>query len=379
MRPWAFISAFAALLVLGGCSIEPPLHLRKPVEVQTMMETSVQAQFLWQVDWQTEWTFAWDTAAFGPLGYSKPKGIRMHVYTLNADGEPKSHYTYNFSGLRGEAEIFPGVHNLLFHNNDSEVLLYRSDSELADIRAYTRVISSGLKTSKLVQTTAQKAAATKAVEDEINENVAFMPDELFVLFDGAHYISSNLEDYEFIDGQYVIRILGDLLPHTFIYLVQIRLLHNYGRVTGSMGGAALTGMAEEVNLRTGITSNETVSIPMDVHINKAVDPDLLGARVLTFGMPGCNPYDSLSVKAAPDVKHYLVLNVNFSTGVYRNVRIDVTDQVRALPTGGVITLEIDVDDFPPEEVDPPVDPGGGGFNPLIDGWNEETGTTTITN
>ena len=74
-----------------------------------------------------------------------------------------------------------------------------------------------------------------------------------------------------------------------------------------------------------------------------------------------------------------MLNVTFATGKYKNIRIDVTDQVRALPTGGVIPLEIDVNDFPPEDVDPPIDDGGGGFKPLIGDWNEETGTATIIN
>lgn len=144
-----------------------------------------------------------------------------------------------------------------------------------------------------------------------------------------------------------------------------------------MGGAALTGMAESVNMRTGFSSSETVSVPMDVYMNKEADPDLLGARVLTFGLPGCDAFDGESVAASPEVRHWLVLNVNFKTGKYKNIRIDVTDQVRALPTGGVIPLEIDVEDFPPEDIDPPV-VGDGGFNPLIGNWDEETGTTTIT-
>ena len=379
MRLKGFITTVAALLVLGGCSIEPPLHLRKAAATSVVLQTSVQAQFLWQVDWQAKWDYVWQTSVYGPLGYSEPKGIRMHIYTLDDEMAPKSHNVYNFSGLQGQVDIFVGVHDLLFHNNDSEVLLYRSEGDLKPIHAYTRVISSGLKTSSLVQTAAQKAAATKAEDSEIEENVTFMPDELFVLYDPSHYISDNLDDYEYIDGKYVIRIKGDLMPHTFIYLFQIKLLNNLGRVTGSMGGAALTGVADAVNLQTGVTSETTVSVPTEVYINKAEDPDLMGARLLTFGIPGCDPYDAESVAAAPSGRHYLVLNVTFATGKYKNIRIDVTDQVRALPTGGVIPLEIDVNDFPPEDIDPPIDEGGGGFKPLIGDWNEETGSTTIIN
>ena len=373
-----FITVIAALLVLGSCNIEPPLHLRKSATTSVVLQTEITAEFLWQLDWQALWEYSWRTDIYGPLGYSEPKGIRMHIYTLDDEILPKSHHIYNFNGLEGQVEIFLGVHNLLFHNNDSEALLYRSEDELSDISAYTRVISSGLRTSSLVQTVAQKMSATKADDSLIDEPVTLMPDELFVLYDPEHKITDNLEDYEYIDGRYVLRIKGELEPRTFIYLFQVKLLNNYGRVIGSMGGAALTGMAESVNLRTGVTSSETVSVPMDIRMDQTENPDMFGARCLSFGMPGCDAYDAGSVASAPETRHWFVLNVNFRTGRYKNIRIDVTDQIRALPTGGVIPLEIDVDDFPPEDIDPPVG-GDGAFNPLIGNWEEQTGHTTIGN
>ena len=41
----------------------------------------------------------------------------------------------------------------------------------------------------------------------------------------------------------------------------------------------------------------------------------------------------------------------------------------------MITLELDVDDFPPDESAG----GGGGFQALIGDWNEQVGSTTIIN
>ena len=115
----------------------------------------------------------------------------------------------------------------------------------------------------------------------------------------------------------------------------------------------------------------TVSVPMDVYMDKA--NDMLGARVFTFGIPGCNPYDDASVASAPEGKHFLVLNVTYVNGSWRNIRADVTDQIRALPLGGVVTIEIDVNDFPPDESAG----GGGGFDALIGDWDEEEASTTI--
>lgn len=382
MRSRMLITALAALLLVSGCTIEPQLRLRKVATTKVVMQTKISTDIMWQVNWQTAWDFDWKTEVYGPVGYTEPKGIRMHIYTLDDTEAPKSHYVYNFTGTEGQADVFVGIHDLLFHNNDSEVLLFRSEDELSDIYSYTRIISRGLRSSIPVQTTEQKIA-TKADDDpedtdlteEIDEPVAFAPDELFVLYDPKHRITDDLSDYEYIDGKYVLRIQGELIPHSFIYLFQIRLLNNLDRVAGS-SGAALTGMAESVNLRTGETSATPVCVPMDVFINTTADPDLMGARVLGFGIPGCNPFDEASV-AATESKHWLVLNVMFKTGKYKNIRIDVTDQIRALPTGGVIPLEIDVEDFPEEDTDPPIDEGGG-FKPLIDDWSEETGITTIT-
>lgn len=382
MSVHAIIPLLNLLLVATSCGIEPPLHLRKAVEasVSLDMDMEFQAELMWQVDWETRWEYEWNTEVNGDLGYSEPEGIRMHTYTLGAEGKRVSSQTYNFMGLKAQAPVTVGVHDFLFHSNSSSVVLYRQDGELAHVEAYTRVISSGLRQSLPVQTMAQKLSATKADEEEPeSQPVTFQPDELFALYDPAHVISDRLEDYEMVDGRYVIRIQGNLHPATFIYLVQVHLKNNNGRVIGSMGGAALTGVAEGTDLETGLTNQMAVSIPFDLLINREADPDLLGGRVLTFGIPGCNPLDEASVAAAPKGRHFLVVNITYSNGKYKNVRAEITDQLRALPAGGVIDLELDVDDFPPEEKDPDQPAEGGSFNPIIGDWEEETGSATIIN
>ena len=375
-----FISALLPLAVLCGCQIDPPLHLRRLVETNVDLKMEFTVDMMWQVDWETEWEFPWNETVLGPVGYSEPSGIRVHTYALGPDGERRSHQVYNFHGTEGRVQVVTGVHDMLFHNNGSEVLLFQAEDDLADQHCYTRIIANGLQDSHPVQTLQQKAAGATKADDiwDSNESVAFQPDELFSMYDPAYLISDNLDDYDFIDGRYVLHIEGNIEPGTFIYLIQIRLKNNYGRVIGSMGGAALTGVAEGVNLMSRVTHAETVSVPFDVYLDRETDPDLLGARVLTFGIPNCNPYNEASV-AASTSEHYLVLNVTFESGSYKNIRIDITDKLRELPTGGVITLEVDVDDFPPGPDDPPTPGGGGGFEALIDNWGEEIGSTTIIN
>lgn len=366
---WALV---AAALVVAGCCIEPPLHLRKAVNTRIYITTKVEVNLMWQTTWDSDWQFTWNESVLGPLGYTLPVSLRMHIFTHGPNGQPVSHTVHNFVGDNAQMEVFLGTHDLLFHNNDSEALLFSQEGDLAPVNCYTRNISSGLKTSTPVFTPAQKAAGldTKA-DDPIEEPVSLMPDGLFSLFDPGRVITDNPEDYVYEDGKYILKIQGELHPSTYIYLVQVKLLNNNDRVVGSAGGAALTGMAGGVELNSRESWTSTVSVPMDIYMDKA--QDMLGGKVFTFGNPGCNPYDDASVAAMPEQTHYLVLNVTYVNGSWKNIRLDVTDQVRALPLGGVITLEIDVDDFPPDESAG----GGGGFSALIGGWDEEAGSTTI--
>ena len=374
------IYALSLLAVLSGCQIDPPLHLRTLVETDVELKMEFDVDMMWQVDWQAEWNFDWDVEVLGDVGYSEPASMRMHSWSLGPDGERRSHVVNNFSGTQGRVKILAGTYDLLFHNNDSEVNLFTAEDELADQHSYTRVIAKGLRDAYPVQTLQQKASAgTKADEVTLEEAVTFLPDELFTMYDPAYFISDNLDDYDYVDGHYILRIKGNLHPATFIYLIQVYLRNNNGRVVSSSGGAALTGVAEGVNLVSNLTHTQTVSVPFDMYINKESDPDLIGGRCLTFGIPGCNPYDEASVAAAPDGHHFLVLNVIYNTGTYKNIRVDITDKFRELPTGGVITIELDVDDFPPGGDDPPAPEGGGGFEAVIGDWNEEIGSTTIIN
>lgn len=382
MRGWRLISALWLILAATcSCQIDPPLHFRKAVDAEIVLSTKVQVDFMWQVNWEAIWDFAWVEEALGPLSYKDPKSMRLHVYTQGPDGEPISHQTHNFMGQEGSVRVFVGTHNFLFHNNDSHVILFESEDDLAPVQATTRIISPGLRESAIIQTIAQKSKAES--DDDIytgEEHVAYAPDELFSLFDWGHVITDDLSTYEYIDGRYVLRIKGELLPSTFIYLIQVRLHNNKGRVVGCGGGAAITGVAAGVDLVTRQTWDQTVSIPFDMYINKEEDPDLLGGRVMSFGLKGCrNPYGTNGdEKEADDARHYLVLSLTYDNGGYKNVRIDITDQFQDLPTGGVITVDLDVNDFPPDDV-PPNSGGGGGFQALIGEWGEQTGSTTIIN
>lgn len=376
MRRARFISLLVlAAALAGGCRIEPPLFLRKAVATELLLDTKVDIQVMWQANWETQWQFNWNPTLYGQLGYRLPGSMRVHIYSHDSNGVPVSHVVHNFVGNTTQMNIFAGYHDFLFHNNDSEAIQFTSDGELGDVWAFTRDISRGLKTSSPVYTLSQKSRGldTKAEPDEPDEPVSLPPDDLFSVFVPDYYVSDNLDDYVFENGKYILKMEHELLPATYIYLFQITLLNNDGRVVGSSGGAAVTGMAGGADLTTRMAEVETVSVPMSVYMDRA--NDMMGAKVYSFGIPGCNAYDPESVAAAPDGTHYYVLNVTYENGTYKNIRIDITEEIRALPLGGVIPIVIDVNDFPPEGGAV----GDGGFNALVGDWDEKTGSTTIIN
>lgn len=358
----------------SACNIMPELHLRQPIQTRIELETEVNLNLMWQVEWEAQWEFPWNESVLGVLGYKEPASISAHVYPLNEeDGQHKAHYMQNFYGTTANMPVSVGEYDLLFHNNDSETLLFSNQEQLESPYCSTRIISSGLKDSQSVLSTVQKAEEdTKADDTVIQEPVALMPDGLFVLYDQGEIISGNLEDYEYIDGKYVLRILGTMNPATYIHLFQLHLVNNEGRVVGSNGGGALTGVAAGVDLFTRVSARTSVCVPTDIYYYR--EKDLMAARFVSFGIPGCNPYEGQSVENAPEGKHFLVLNISYSNGNWKNIRIDVTQAIRERPLGGLIDLTLDVNDFPPEGGTPG---DGGGFDALIDDWAEEHGETTI--
>jgi len=373
MKHRLLISALILATVLAaGCSVEPPLHLRTSVQSIVSVEAEVNINLLWQIDWEVQWTYRWDSSVLGPVGYDgNIDGMSLHLYPHDDQGGHLSHTQKNFRGKTTDIPFVVGTYDLLFHNNDSEVLLFREEEGKDDIICYTRVISSGLKKSSPVRSVQQKDMGTKAAgKAPENEPVTYMPDGLFSLYDKDHVISENLDDYEYVDGRYVILIKGELTPASYIHLVQVNLKNNDGRIIGS-GGGVLTGVADGVNLMTKTGESQTVSVPTEVVMDE--DRDMMGMRFCSFGIPGCNPYDASSVESSVS-EHCLVLNVMYANSTYKNICVDLTDQFRALPLGGVIVLDLDVNDFPPGSGEG----GGSGFEALISDWSDVEAGATIT-
>ena len=167
--------------------------------------------------------------------------------------------------------------------------------------------------------------------------------------------------------------------------MQVILHHNNrnGRkVTSIDGNANLSGMARSVNVNTGVTGTDAITLnfymrmKQDVTDKKGETVDVIGGKVLTFGMPKLNPYkldtrsylESLKKVAEADLnnRHYVDVKMQFYNGKDSTLVFDVTDQVRRLYRGGVITVELDMDKVPI-----PNQSGGSGFDAVVEDFEEK--------
>ena len=102
MKAARYIVLLAALFLAAACRIDPPLHLKKTASTAVVLQTTVTTDLYWQVNWQADWDFAWRADLYGPVGYTLPSAIRMHVFTLGPESDPVQHFSYNFTGMEGE-------------------------------------------------------------------------------------------------------------------------------------------------------------------------------------------------------------------------------------------------------------------------------------
>ena len=153
-------------------------------------------------------------------------------------------------------------------------------------------------------------------------------------------------------------------------------------MTAVEGNANLSGMARSVNLNTGVTGADAITVnffmrmKQDVADKNGNKVDVIGGKVLTFGIPKLNPskldarayLESLQKvrDAVLNNRHYIDVKMQFYNGKDSTFVFDVTDQARRLFRGGVITVELDMDKVPV-----PNRSGGSGFDAVVEDYEEK--------
>lgn len=369
----AALLAFFAMSMLPACEREPLLHLHEDASIGIDIPLAdINLQALWNYDgnydYTREWVYGWDEddrRIFGEMGYTEPSGFEFRRFYKGQElsgpyiSTSSSHVTGNH--YRGSFDF--GYYDFLVW----------SDIEEQD-GAQALVIEDEGTTVK-ARTNKNAALRAFGYPGTKTEYKYYQPEQLF---------SCQENDVDMTDtpGNFIWKpelnslykeIDIPVQPVTYIYLTQIILHNNRGRISNIDGTSSLSAMASGVTLNTGITFDEAITVGYYSRLKNAVEleegekVDIIGGRVMTFGLCSTNPS---KVSKAEDVenghRHYMDVEVVFYNGMDSTLVFDVTDQVKRLYKGGVITVELDIDGM-----SIPTRPGGSGFDAVVKEPEEE--------
>lgn len=393
------------MILIASCIRKPPLHLHRGQHITSYIPiVELDLDVFWDYDtevgydWRSEWTYGWDDEdqrLFGDIGYTNPNEFDLRRYYLQQT--PHVPHTtaesFDLYGRHFEAEYKFGYYDLLVWNKIStpdgvQSVVFDEEATLDSVMAYT---NNTTVRSRYDREYHNAPDAPHYSFGSPNYSYAFYaPEHVFSAYARDIYISKNMEDYDDYDEVnhiYYKYLNMTLYPVTYIYLTQVRLHNNRGRIDGVDGSANLSGMARGACLNSGISAHDPITVNYNTrfkrnvkmtspcnHVSEGIagqqcqTVDIAGGRVVTFGIPNQN---STRITRAEDVKdnirHYLDMTLLFNNGFDSTFVFDVTDQVRRHYRGGVITIDIDVDTVPI-----PQRSGGSGFDAEIEDWNDET-------
>ena len=372
--------AAAVAIIMAACSPEPPLHLYDAQEAELNLPiVDVNLEVYWdygieygvEYDWRTEWYYGWDDddrRLFGELGYTEPKVFCLRrYYTGDVPRAPHTgviattvegthfmeRYDWGFWDILvwNDIQTLDGVQSLIFDERTS----------LDSVTAYTN-----------------QSMHPSRFNAPRYTHAFYEPEPLFAAYEQAIEINSNLDGfvYDPVRKLYTKTLNMKLLPITYIYLTQVILHNNKGRVTSIDGSADLSGMARTTTLNTGRAGQDAITVYYNARLKKNVPlipynieeipdnvehVDIIGGRLMTFGI--CD-HQANVISRANDVRdqhrHYMDMTMQFNNGIDSTFVFDVTDQVRRRYKGGVITVELDLDTIPI-----PSRRGGSGFDAVV--------------
>ena len=381
----------AAFVSLVACDPEPPLHLYDAEEAEmTLPVIDLDLQVYWNYDmifsteykdWKDEWYYGWDDEdrrLFGELGYTEPSvfSIRRY-YTGDYPYVPHTGVIANtVEGNHYVGRYDWGFWDILVWNQISTLdgvqsLIFDERTSLDSVTAYTNP--------------SMHVARYQAPHFT---NSFYEPEPLFAAYEQGIEVNKNLDGftYDSLRNVYTRTLQMTLRPITYVYLTQVILHHNRGRISAIDGSGNLSGLARTTNLNTGVGGRDAITVYYNTRLKKdkpllpysapAGTPtdgvehvDIVGGRLMTFGLCGHAANDIATRQDIRDThRHYMDVTMQFNNGMDSTFVFDVTDQVRRRFKGGVITVELDMDTIPV-----PSRNGGSGFDAVVKDF-EDGGT-----
>lgn len=369
-------STLTTLLCVNAC-IEPDLKLPAQNLIIDVPQVVTDMEIVWNidVDWNTKWHYGWDVVdeqLWGELGYPTPSNFEVRRYFLG-DTPGGKHtsvdaFTIYKTSFRKTYEF--GYYDMLIWSNidskDQSQTVVIDESDLNNVTA---------------STTVTRGITLSRSPDEQYVNALFNQPEIFYsAYPRDIHISRNKEDYDHFDEEqqsWVKYINCNLEPIVYIYLVQIVLHNNDGRVKGINGNCALSALASGTSVNTGRTNN----IPCIVYFNTRLKQnqviegetvDIIGGKLTTYGLCDMEGF-RIDTRAQyqgtrTDLPNYLYFELNMSKGSVKAIRTDVTEQCREQCHGGIITIDIDCSTL--ENPEGGGDSSGSLFLPSLEDYEE---------
>ncbi len=282
------------------------------------------------LDWETIWKEQGWSREYNEFRPEIANGIRSIVYNENA--APTISNLENQGGIISMSE---GQHAMLFYNNDTEYIVFDGTDNSAMATASTRT---------------RTRAGFRAPETHEGERTITTPDDLYASYIPEYTAEKSLTP----DGLPVT-----MFPRTYTYLIRYRITSGLQYVSQAKG--ALAGMAEKVYLYDGHTDSSSATLLFDCK----VDGQGCTANVTCFGVPNF-AYKTNEYTEDPENLHCVLnLEVLLKNGKRLIFDKDVSKAMRLQPRGGILLFDnIEISDEDGLE-------GSGGFEPDVDGWEDE--------
>lgn len=389
------VIVIAIISTMTSC-IEPPLKLPAQEVLIDMPMVLVDLDVIWDLDtdWSSQWYYGWDEKdreLWGEIGYPIPSSYEIRRYYLGE--KPSVPHTnvdaFTIYGTHFRRTYEFGYYDMLIWSNidseDGTQVVTVDEENINEVTAST-TISRGMNrvttTTTLTPGTSVLTSAANSGESSVVTALYNQPEIFYSAYPRDIHISRYKEDYDYYDEEekcWVKQINCDLDPLVYIYLVQVIIYNNDGRIVGCSGDNAISSFSSGTSVNTGHTWNEPIMVYFGSRIKKDVDvngkkADIIGGKLTTYGLCDMEAYSrtkasSIYTGSRTDLKNMLYVDLLFANGAQATLQADVTEQCLEQSHGGIITVVIDAKD-----VVLPEKPDGGSsgslFVPTVEDYDE---------
>lgn len=403
------------VIVNAVSCIEPPIHWpegepQTDVEVEIQLELNTEIQWNINTEWKKHWFYGWDSTdslLWGKIEYPIPTSFEARRYFLGDTPGAKHGQVEPFQVYENpfKRKYKFGYYDLLLWSEidsptDKQNVTI-DESNMQEITASSTFKKGMKKVETAYDVVPGIRLLTASADKDTKATLLFDQPEIFYsAYPQNIHISNDMSDYEWNEAThtYIKKIKCMLQPLVYTYLVQVIFKNNGdGRIAGTSGDNAMSNISSGTSVNFGKTWDAPSVVYYEgrmkkdilfnhedtLGIKKGEHVDIIGGKLTTYGLCAMDQQS----RALPDnytgsrkdLKNCVYVDLTFKNGAKATLEADVTDQVRYMPYGGVITIVLDSGSIPtpdkpdpdnPDNPDEPHDGPGSLFIPTVEDYDE---------